>query len=77
VTRADAVLAAAMARLDRALAKEADTQARRNVVEVYRGVILDYHREHNPLLLQSAVWLEAVFARWRSRPDALTFPRPR
>jgi hypothetical protein len=65
---ADAVLAAVNARLDRALAKggEADTPARRNVVEAYRRVIAGYHRDRHPLLWESLAAAEGLLARWRT-----------
>jgi hypothetical protein len=65
---ADAALAVVNARLARALAEggEADTPARRNVVEAYRRVVAGYHRDRHPLLQESLEATEALLARWRS-----------
>jgi hypothetical protein len=65
--RADAVLAAVNARLDRALSAggEADTPARRNVAEAYRRVVAGYHADRHPLLWEALEATEALLARWR------------
>jgi hypothetical protein len=65
--RADAVLAAINARLDRALRYDADTEARRTVLETYRGAVARLHRNRDPLLWESLKSIEALLARWRVR----------
>jgi hypothetical protein len=63
--RADAVLSAVHARCDRALvAGEANSQARRNVVEVCRAVAVLHHRDRYPLLWNEPESLEELIARW-------------
>jgi hypothetical protein len=64
--RADALLAAVNARLDRALAPggEADTPPRRNVAEVYRRVVANLHQSRDPLLWQAPQAVGMLLARW-------------
>jgi DNA adenine methylase len=65
--RADAVLADVHARCNRALTTgEANTAARRNVVEVCREVAVNHHRDRDPLLWDELESLEELFTRWRN-----------
>jgi hypothetical protein len=65
-TRADAALAACVARLDRGLREQTGTPARRNVVELTRKIITRHHSERDPLLWTDLAGLEAMFGRWRA-----------
>jgi hypothetical protein len=63
--RADTLLASIHARCNRALASsEANTAARRNVVEVCREVAALHHRNRDPLLWDELESLDTLIARW-------------
>jgi site-specific DNA-methyltransferase (cytosine-N4-specific) len=73
--RADAVLADVHARCNRALSGEANTQARRNVIETCRAVAVGHHAARDPVLWDELASLESLIAGWRKPgeppPDAL------
>jgi hypothetical protein len=78
-TRADAALAAIHARLDRAVAArgEANTLARRNVVDSVRRVVGEHHRTHDALLWTDLVETERRLGWWRNGYPWLPAPAGR
>jgi hypothetical protein len=66
---ADAMLAAVHRCCDRALSEgEANTPARKNVVEVCREVAVRHHADRDPLLWEELQSLEAILSQWQERP---------
>jgi hypothetical protein len=62
---ADAVLAAVYARCNRALTTgEANTVARRNVIDVCRQVAVGHHRDRDPSFWDELESLDALISRW-------------
>jgi hypothetical protein len=70
--RADDGLAGVLALIDGAERKGV-SQARRNVLQVYREVARDYHANRDHLLFEVVPTVEALLARWR-RPPASPSP---
>jgi hypothetical protein len=70
--QADGTLDAIESRLSRAVTirGEANTDARKRVVEIYRGLGRRYHREHSPLLWEMVVVVERLLAEWRQPQPA-------
>ncbi len=64
---ADEVLARVRTLLDRAERYDATSQARKNVLAVYRDVIEGYHRQRDALLFESLAAVEGLLGRWREQ----------
>jgi hypothetical protein len=72
--KADAALAAALARCDRAMKEDARTDGQRRAVDTYRAAVRRLFERRDPYLFTVLLDLERAFAGWRNTSLAASAP---